>query len=599
LDQLLNAFGLLQNSIGFAALLLGMAMIQSSFRLAVMQRFAEIGVLRALGATQKQIASVFLWEGAAVGLLGALLGLGLGILLSTLIAGYLNELLRGLLGSSSMGGSSLPGSGTILATIAVSVVTSIVAAFGPARSAAQLTPAAAMRAIPTQQPPSVSTLRAIAGVCALAISASVSPQSAATFYISLTLSFLGIVCLAPFMSLQLVRLARPLLARVWPLEGPLASDSLTQTSARTAPILTMLTMAFGQVIIVGGVAESAHATLADWVDRSFDQDLLISGSSNLVNRSLTFPADVQQQLASVAGVRSVEAVRQVDVRYESRTVLLLARDLTADCLRKGPVVVQGSWPGICRDVASGHGVVISENLGAVAKLARGDVFRFVTPSGPWELPVVGVVRDLQDPRGTVMIGWELYCRLWGDERIDKFRIFVAAGHSVDAVRASILERVGSKVPLTAFSREDVNEFIFRPAGRSLKGSYVQILIAGIIATLSLMNFLAISVVERRVFLAVFRTLGMTKAGVRKTLAIEALLAAGVGIVLGIACGALCLRLVLAATYSMVAGVRLEYSLPVGTMFALIPVAAIASILAAWLPVQHMFRSSLTESLARE
>ena len=52
------------------ALFIGTFIIYNSFAIAVTQRRAEIGILRALGATRGQIRSLFLGESALAGLVG-------------------------------------------------------------------------------------------------------------------------------------------------------------------------------------------------------------------------------------------------------------------------------------------------------------------------------------------------------------------------------------------------------------------------------------------------------------------------------------------------------------------------------------------------
>ena len=61
--------------------------IYHGLRRAVRERFEEIGVLKALGATDGAVRSVFLAEGLAIGLAGSALGLALGLLASANVNG--------------------------------------------------------------------------------------------------------------------------------------------------------------------------------------------------------------------------------------------------------------------------------------------------------------------------------------------------------------------------------------------------------------------------------------------------------------------------------------------------------------------------------
>ena len=65
----------------------------------VVQKTREIGMLKALGATDFQVGGLFLSQSAFIGLVGCLLGFGLGILALTYRNGFLFFKLTGKGGS--------------------------------------------------------------------------------------------------------------------------------------------------------------------------------------------------------------------------------------------------------------------------------------------------------------------------------------------------------------------------------------------------------------------------------------------------------------------------------------------------------------------
>jgi lipoprotein-releasing system permease protein len=106
--------------------------IASVLSVTVVQRRGQIGILRAVGTSRRIVLSVFLWQGLLFGLVGAVLGAMLGA-----VAGELIE-------SSALFDISVTPR-LLFTALTVSVATGVFAAYLPARRAANLDPAAAIR----------------------------------------------------------------------------------------------------------------------------------------------------------------------------------------------------------------------------------------------------------------------------------------------------------------------------------------------------------------------------------------------------------------------------------------------------------------------
>ena len=113
--------------------------IASVLVVSVVQKRREIGILRAMGATQGQVLRVFLLQGAIVGALGS----ALGVLLAVVLIYLFTTFVRGSDGLPLFAITLAPG--LALRIAAVATVCGVLAAVAPARSAAQLDPAQAIR----------------------------------------------------------------------------------------------------------------------------------------------------------------------------------------------------------------------------------------------------------------------------------------------------------------------------------------------------------------------------------------------------------------------------------------------------------------------
>lgn len=113
--------------------------IASVLVVSVVQKSREIGILRAMGTSRRTISAVFLLEGATVGLVGSILGIALGIVLSLLFAS---------LAKNPDGSATFPvdlNAVLFVRSAAIATLTGLVSAVAPARRAARLDPAVAIR----------------------------------------------------------------------------------------------------------------------------------------------------------------------------------------------------------------------------------------------------------------------------------------------------------------------------------------------------------------------------------------------------------------------------------------------------------------------
>src|SRR5262249_44937031 len=144
-DALMHSYTTAMTISSLFALVVGMFIIYNSFSIAVSQRRSEIGILRALGATQRQIRRLFLIESVVAGLVGSILGIVVGAAMAVAVSTYMGDLTQQVVGVTQQVDSLIIEPGLIAIALAVGVLTSIVAAWIPARSAARVDPIQALQ----------------------------------------------------------------------------------------------------------------------------------------------------------------------------------------------------------------------------------------------------------------------------------------------------------------------------------------------------------------------------------------------------------------------------------------------------------------------
>ena len=139
-SSMINAISYVLIAFVAVSLVVSSIMIGIITHISVMERTKEIGILRAIGASKRNISQVFNAETIIVGLLAGALGVGVSMLL-TLPA---NSMIQNLLGADGLR-ASLPWTAAAV-LVALSVAITAAAGILPARSAAGKDPVAALRA---------------------------------------------------------------------------------------------------------------------------------------------------------------------------------------------------------------------------------------------------------------------------------------------------------------------------------------------------------------------------------------------------------------------------------------------------------------------
>ncbi len=327
-----RVYALASNISSAFALFIGMFIIYNTFAIAVTQRRSEIGILRSLGATRAQIRTLFLTESAIAGLLGTLVGILFGILLAHGMAGYIGGLLENVYGVAQRAGEISLDPGLLAAAVAMGVLTSLVAAVIPARSAAGVDPVKALQKGRYQlMSEGENRMRrgwalACAALSALALAFS---RAEIVFYAGGLLAVLAAVLLSPALSLWLARLLRPLLKWLRPVEGTLAADSLIQSPRQTSGTVAALMLSLALVISLGGLARASYNSISDWLRIALNPDLFVTTAENISSRSFVFPASLGDGLRAIPGVGEVQLVRSVRVIVKGGPVMLIAADVGA------------------------------------------------------------------------------------------------------------------------------------------------------------------------------------------------------------------------------------------------------------------------------
>ena len=524
------------------ALLVGAFTIFNALSIAIAQRTRELGLLRMVGASRRQVRRSVLAEALAIGLGASVFGVGAGLLLASGLEGLFGSM--GL--SLPIAGLSLSG-GTIGAGLLVGIGVTLVAALLPARRATRVAPVAALR-------------EAGAGGGRARL-----PGRAVRFVTGLV--------------------GRPS-ERLGGSAGSLARRNAMRHPGRTAATACALLIGVALVTAVTVVATGLEDVSAGSLERRVQATTVVSNTDGW---SPIDPA-IERAAASAPGVTAVSSMRQdgalafgeeesVNGVDPATITKVFAYDLTAG----DEAAVAGLGDG---------GALVDEGWASEHGLAVGDSFAITAPQGT-ELSLT--VRAIEESPvldilglGPITISSEAFDGAFATERN---RFTLVAGGDVEALRSA----------LAAFPEAEVStksEFITlqtRWIGQILGVLWVLLALAVIVSLFGIVNTLVLATFERRRELGTLRAMGMSRRQLRRMVRHESVITALMGALPGIAVG---LGLA-AAAIAALGEYGLEFVVPTGALAAVAAIAVLAGMAAAVLPARRAARTDVLAALAYE
>jgi putative ABC transport system permease protein len=507
-----DAFTTNLKAMSLLALLVGTLLIYGAVSFAVLQRRPIIAVLRALGATRREVLRLLLAEAALLGLLGAAIGVLLGVAIGRVLVQLVAQTINDLYFAVAVSEVSVPAM-TLVKALGAGLATALVAALLPALEVAGSAPQLSLtRASLERRARHVARRLAILGVL-LALAAALivvsSGRSLLAGFVALFLLLLSVAALTPAALALLADGAARLLAHVSPV-ARLACADVAASLSRTGVAVAALGMALTAMIGVSIMVESFRESLREWLTQTMSADLYVSapGVADALERRLD--PQVLRALLSVPGVRAHSEARRVTVASSAGAVELDAVRLAPDSYA-GFRLTQGdaadAWPLFA------HGaVLISEPLAWRLALHPHGQLTLTTQSGPQAFTVAGVYREYGNDRGEVLMDLDQYRRWWRDEAVAGIGLYLAAGVSVPHTVQELRQAVAGHQALMIRSNADIRTLSMRIFERTFIITRVLYWLAAGVAAVGLVSALLAWELERARELALLRALGLTPRG---------------------------------------------------------------------------------------
>ncbi|GAA2455849.1 ABC transporter permease [Streptomyces macrosporus] len=568
------------------SLFVGVFIIANTFTMLVAQRTKELALLRAVGASRRQVTRSVLVEAVVVGtaaaVIGLLAGVGIGAGLRSLM---------GTMGATVPDGPLVVTPTAVAVSLVVGIVVTVLAAWLPARRAAKVPPVAAMGSVHAPATTrglvvrnTIGALLAGAGA-ALVLTATGMDDGEAPMGAGAALLVIGVFVLTPLLSRPLIAAAAPVL-RAFGVSGKLARLNAVRnprrTAATAAALMIGLTLITGLTVIAGSVQKGIGKLATD----SIKADYVVSMANYM-----PLSAEIERTLAEQDEVTAISPMRNSPSRIDGEYEYLTGVDGAAF----GKLVELDFTHGSSADLG-GEKVVVDRETAQEHGWRVGSDFEVTYEDGErGELTVAGVYEGNEMIRGIMLDTAVLDPHL---EQLTSMQVMVRTeGGPSESVQSSLEEALGDNPAVLVQDKQDVSESIARMITLMLNMLYALLAMAVVVAVLGVVNTLAMSVFERSQEIGMLRAIGLDRRGTKRMVRLESLvislfggvLGIGLGVFFGWAAGELISSSM--STYELV--------LPWTRIGVFLSLAALVGVLAALWPARRAVRLDMLEAIKTE
>ncbi len=596
-SQIISIFQTALLAFAAVALVVSAFIINNTFSIVLGQRIKELGLLRCLGATGRQVRASVIGEALLIGVLASLIGVLAGIGVAAFISFALEQAGDG---GGLPAGPIIIGLRTWIVSVGVGVGMTLLASIAPARRAASVPPIAAISDQFILAPVS-SRRRSIIGVILGVVGALLSllgvfgggGASDRLFPLAFgaLLLFLATALLSPLMARPVALALGAPIARIAKTPGQLARENAARNPRRTSSTASALMVGLALVAMVLIVGESFKATFSSTLDTSLRADYFVQLDTN---DQSGFSPQLVADLKEVEGVGIAVGYRGgpgvATMRIDGITYDVLGTQQEGLGTLVDADLTQGSYQGL-----ENNGLLVYSEAAEDLALSSGDTLSVEFPGGTRNLTVVGIYDD-----ATILGNWVISINTYEEVYTSskQYNVFaaVSAAEGVDPtdLRPAV-DAVAANYPETKLeNREEFQKSLESQIDQLLLVVNALLIFAIVIASLGVVNTLMLSVFERIRELGLLRAVGMTRRQTRRMIRWEAVIVTVFGGILGVLLGLVFAFIAIAALpESFISSI----GVPVFWLIGIVVLCVVLGMLAAILPARRAARLNVLDAIS--
>ncbi|MEV7996978.1 ABC transporter permease [Streptomyces sp. NPDC086077] len=528
--------------LGFAgiAFLVGVFLIINTFSMLVAQRTREIGLMRAIGSSRKQVNRSVLVEALLLGVVGSVLGVGAGV---GLAVGLMK--LMGAMGMNLSTDDLTVVWTTPVVGLVLGVVVTVLAAYLPARRAGKVSPMAALRDAGAPADARAGVVRAVIGALLtgggglalyLAAAATTAGDGALWLGAGVVLSLIGFVVIGPLLAGGVVRVLGAIVLRMFGPVGRMAERNALRNPRRTGATGAALMIGLALVACLSVVGSSMIASATEELDKSVGTDFIVqSDSGQLITPQAVQAVKDADGVARVTEYKWTQAdFRTPDGRTSKDTAITAADPTYAQDLRVETVAgnladaYRPDSMSVHEEYAKDHGITLGSEIAVAFK--DGSEARLTVRAITSSEAVID--------QGAMYTSIDTLAKYVPAEKMPlDMLLFASAEEGRQAAAYTALKAGLNDYPqYSVRDQTDYKEALKDQIGQLLNMIYGLLALAIIVAILGVVNTLALSVVERTREIGLMRAIGLSRRQLRRMIRLESVVIALFGALLGLGLG---------------------------------------------------------------
>lgn len=583
IKTVLGFFTAFLTAFSYIALGIGCFVIYNVFSITAAQRQRESALLRAIGASRRQVTISLLVEALIVGVLGSAIGFVAGIGLSRALSALLNAI-----------GLEIPTKGltidsnAIVQTVLIGTVITVLSAILPALRSGRVPPVAAMRdvALDTVQKltrrVAIGLVLIVAGAVALFNAMNGAPVT--ILGVGVLGVFAGVLVIGPALSKPVAALLGKPVSALRGVTGEMSQQNAARNPKRTARTAAPVLIGVALVTAFTALAASIKNEIRESIGSSFRGDYALSVNSRGFGG---IPITITDQLTQLAEVDQATGVGFIAAKVgDESPFVLVFNPKTSDGLYDLEMV-EGRQQGLAKNE-----ILVEADKALDKNLTIGSGVQVTLVDGrSMQLTVAGTYTDAY---GNYAVSRELF-EGSNTPLFDSFVYIKAAKGVSDESARTAISAVSEDLGIGKLESRD--EYIDTQAGQVdqfLALIYGLLFLSVIIAIVGIIITLLLSVFERRREIGLLRAVGMTRSQVRTMVrwesVITSLFGAVTGVVLGILSGIVIVISLNDSGFS-------AFTLPIANTIIILVGAFIIGVIAAVFPAWRATRTNIIAAIA--
>ncbi len=533
--DLMGAFRLNLTALSLVSLFVGGFLVFSATQASLVRRRHEFGLLRSLGATDRQVASLLVGEVVLLALLGVAIGTPLGYLAAQANVDRVSATLSNLYLLEEIHRLRVPPWFYLMAA-GVGLAGAGAGAYFPARELSRkdtrsLLVAFTLHEEVGERAPRLFLLGLLllAGVGALYLAFETRWRPAGF------VEAVGLLLAVPLMTPLVVQKVSALV-RVRSLGFRYGLKGLGKQLQTTPVAIAALAIAVSMLVGITTMVSSFRETLEIWIQSTIRADIYVSTPSwRRARGEAVLEDEVLSTLSSHPEVAQVDRLRQLFVYTNDRRISLAGVDISIPLGEGRFVLLSGEPDEASRALERDGAVLIGEPLARKEGLSIGDELTLEGPDGPLSIPIAGVYYDYSSELGSAFMDMKTMERYFGPGPINNVALYLEDGADAERV-VDELKNALSGIPIELRSNRRLREEVFRIFDQTFAITRLLQAMGLVIAVCGITLSLVVLARERVSELALYRALGAERHQIFRMFLGKGLGMAALGIGLGTAAG---------------------------------------------------------------